>query len=359
MDKYHSMVKAQRTWPGAAFLFLLLLAGACSSGEKKPSPATASNQPPKAMPVEAMIVSPRSLEADIEVPGTILANEATEIHPEVSGRITELHIREGQFVSAGFILAKLYDADLQARMRKLEVQLQIAEQTEKRQGELLKIQGISQQDYDLSLLNVKNIRADMDILKEDIRKTELRAPFSGKLGLKNVSPGAYVTPSTVLTTISQVDQLKLQFNVPERYSTQMKSGLAVNFTIDGTPGIFTASVMATQTDIEEDTRSLAVRALVKGKTTALVPGAFAKVRLTLGKDNQALMVPNTVIVPTGRKKQLFTYKAGQVVVADVSTGVRDSVNVQILQGLKAGDTVITSAVLFLRPGMDVQIAKLR
>jgi membrane fusion protein (multidrug efflux system) len=131
------------------------------------------------------------------------------------------------------LLAKLYDGDLQAQLRKLDVQLQIAEQTEKRQAELIKIQGISQQEYDLSLLGVSNLKADIDILKEAVRKTEIRAPFSGKLGLKNISDGAYVTSATIITTISQVNILKIQFNVPEKYGSQLRTGQSINFTVDG------------------------------------------------------------------------------------------------------------------------------
>jgi len=322
-------------------------------------PANPGAPPPvqKALVVQTLIAAPQSLSADIEVPGTIMANETAEIHPEVSGRLVQLNIKEGTNVSVGALLAKLYDGDLQAQLRKLEVQLKIAEQTEKRQAELVKIQGISQQEYDLSLLGVLNLKADMDIIKESIRKTEIRAPFGGKLGLKNVSPGAYVTPTSVLTTISQVSSLKIQFNVPERYGAQLKPGLPVSFSIDGTNKTFTANVIASEISIDENTRSLAVRALIKQQDPALIPGAFAKVKIVLGKNNEALMVPNSVIIPSGRKKQLYVYEGGKAMMKEVTTGVRDSTNIQVLTGIKAGDTVITSAVLFLRPGLAVELAE--
>ncbi len=323
-------------------------------------PANPAAPPPvqKALVVQTLIAAPQSLSADIEVPGTIMANETAEIHPEVSGRLVQLNIKEGTNVSVGALLAKLYDGDLQAQLRKLEVQLKIAEQTEKRQAELVKIQGISQQEYDLSLLGVLNLKADMDIIRENIRKTEIRAPFGGKLGLKNVSPGAYVTPASVLTTISQVNSLKIQFNVPERYGAQLKPGLPVSFSIDGTNKTFTATVIASEISIDENTRSLAVRALIKQQDPALIPGAFAKVKIVLGKNNEALMVPNSVIIPSGRKKQLYVYEGGKAMMKEVTTGVRDSTNIQVLTGIKAGDTVITSAVLFLRPGLAVELAKI-
>ena len=143
----------------------------CKKKDAAPQ-ATTAPVAAKALPVQIMIAAPQLLSADIEVPGSLMANESTDIHPEVSGRMVQLHINEGGRVAKGALLAKLYDGDLQAQMRKLEVQLKIAEQTEKRQAELLKIQGISQNDYDLSLLQVLNLKADMDIIKESIRKTE-------------------------------------------------------------------------------------------------------------------------------------------------------------------------------------------
>ncbi len=258
----------------------------------------------------------------------------------------------------GDLLAKLYDGDLQAQLRKYEVQLKIAEQTEQRQAELLKIQGISQQDYDASLLQVQTLKADMDIVQEDIRKTEIRAPFDGKLGLKQVSPGAFVSPTTVLTTIGEVNRLKVQFDVPERYSSEVKSGMEVSFNIDGSDKDFHASIIATAVEVSEATRSLAVRAEVKEHDPALRPGVFAQVEIILGKKENALMIPNLVITLQGRKKQIFVYKGGKAIQTDIETGVRDSMNIEVINGLRPGDTVITSSLLFLRPGMPVTVTKI-
>lgn len=319
-----------------------------------PNPASQTG-----LTVEAMVVKGSSLSANIEVPGTILAYESTEIHPEVSGRLVQLNVKEGTNVSQGALLAKLFDGDLQAQMKKLEVQLQIAEQTEKRQAELLKIQGISQQEYDLSLLQVHNLRADMDIVRQSIIKTEIRAPFSGRLGLRNVSPGAYVSPASIITTISQVNQLKLQFNIPERYSAQIKNGLTVDFTVDGSDKTYQASVLATEVKVEENTRSLAVRAAVKNTDANLTPGAFAKVMIVLGQKEDALLIPNNAIIPIGRKKQIYLYQSGKATATEIITGARDSTNIQVLEGIKKGDTVITSAILFLRPDMPVQLGEVK
>jgi membrane fusion protein, multidrug efflux system len=339
---------------------LILCLSACGSKEKKTQVKQTAGGPPKPPPmaVEAMVISPQTISDRIEVPGTILPFETTEIHPEISGRLVMLNVKEGTYVGQGTTLAKLYDGDLQAQLRKYQVQLNIAEQNESRSAELLKIQGISKQDYDLSLLNVNNIKADIDITRANISKTVIRAPFSGKLGLKNVSPGAFVTPSTVITTIGQVKQLKLQFTVPEKYGAQLRTGMNIDFTVDGSTKIFTAAISATEVSVAEESRSLAVRAVVKGADPAIVPGAFANVKIELGKNDAALMIPTGAVVPQGRKKLIYLYKGGKALSTEITTGARDSSNVQVLSGVTGGDTLITTGLLFLRPNSDVKISKL-
>jgi membrane fusion protein, multidrug efflux system len=258
--------------------------------------------------------------------------------------------------------ARLKSLDVQ--LKKSEVQLKIAQQSEDRSSKLLKIQGISQQDYDLASLQVSNIMADMGIIRAQIgeiranmTKLSVYAPYAGKLGLKNISPGAYITPATVITTISQVSQLKLQFNIPEKYGAMIKKGQDINFGIDGTPKNFTAVVLASEGAIDENTRSLAIRAQVKSQDAELIPGAFAKVKILLGKNENALMVPNSSLVPQGRKKLVYLYKNNKAMPNEITTGARDSTNIEVLTGLNTGDTVITSGLLFLRPGIDVKITK--
>lgn len=346
----------------------------CSSKDKKTTSESRQSTPQTTPPlaVEVMIAKEQVLNEDIEVPGSLLAYESTEIHPEVSGRLVLLNVKEGAFVGKGTLLAKLYDGDMQARLRSLEVQikksevqLKIAQQSEDRSAKLLKIQGISQQDYDMSLLQVNNIMADMGIIRAqmgeiraNMTRLSIYAPFGGKLGLKNISPGAYVTPATVITTINQVDQLKLQFDIPEKYGAMIMKGQDINFTIDGTPKNFTAVVLATEGSIQENTRSLAVRALVKSKDTDLLPGAFAKVKIVLGKNENALMIPNNSLIPQGRKKLIFLFSNDKALSTEITTGIRDSTNIQVLTGLNKGDTVITSGLLFLKPGSDVKISKI-
>lgn len=338
-------------------LFAISILGSCSTKRKKEVSIQQNAGPRPAAQVDGYIVQTQVVTESIEIPGTIVANESTEIHPEVSGRITGLFIREGVQVGKGALLAKLYDGDLQAQKRKLEVQLRIARQTEARYEELAKIGGISKQEYELTSLQVSNLRADLDIIRTAIAKTEIRAPFSGKLGLKEISTGAYVTPQSVITSIQKTSGLRIDFNVPEKYTGQLKKGQYVNFTSEGSDRSYTATILATESGIESASRSLTVRAQVKGDQTGLIPGGFARVRLAFEPNADALMVPTQAIISQARGKKVYLYRNGVANFVDVETGVRDSSNVQILSGLTKGDTVIVTGLLGLKPEAKVNIKR--
>jgi len=342
------------------FSIIILSLTACGGKKKKESAQQNQSGPAKAPPmrVDGYIVRPQSFQSIIEVPGNIVANEVAEIHPEVSGRIVQLNVGEGKYVGKGTVLAKLYDGDLQAQLNKVKIQLALAQKTEERQAQLLSIQGISQQDYDISLLQVNSLKADIGILETTISKTVVRAPFSGKLGLKNISPGAYVSPASVIAVINQTEQLKLDFTVPEKYIDQIKIGQLVTFTFEGFKNQMGAKVIATESNVTENTRSLTVRALVMGKDKGLLPGSFAKVKLSFDPDPNALLVPSQAVLPQARGKKIILYKNGTAVFVEITTGIRDSARVQVTDGLKQGDTVVLTGLLSIRPEGKIQIGKI-
>ena len=342
-----------------AILAVLTLVSCKTKKDAAPPSGPGAGGPAPAIEVEGLVVKTSSINEVVEASGTILANEATEIRPEISGRITQLNIREGAVVPQGSLLVKIYDGDLQAQLKKLQVQLQIAEKTEERQKELLKIGGIAQQDYDLSILQVSNIKADIELTRVNISKTEIRAPYTGRLGLKNISPGAYISPTTLVTTITQVSQMKIEFSVPEKYSSQIKNGLTLDFSIDGSSKEYKANILARESSVDENTRNLRIRAIVQGGADQyLVPGTFAKVRMILGENRNAIMIPSNAVIPQARNKQVAVYKGGIAAMVKVETGVRDSTNVQVVDGLSAGDTLVTSGLLFIKPGAKLKLSKI-
>ena len=343
-----------------SFLFILFLLGSCDSKRKKEAQAQqrSSESKPPAPRVDAFVVQSQLISETLEIPGTIVSEDATDIHPEIAGRITGLYIREGSFVNKGAPLVKLYDGDLQAQKRKLQVQLQIAQQTESRHEQLLKIGGISKEDFAASALQVSNLRADLDIINTSIAKTLIRAPFSGKLGLKAISTGAYVTPQTVIAVLQKTNDLKIDFNLPEKYTNLIKKGQLVNFSVAGSSRNYAATISATGSGIEQTTRTLMVRAQVKGETAGLVPGNFARVKLNFDPDPNALLIPSQAIIPQARGKKVVLYRGGNADFVDVVTGVRDSSMVQITSGLNKGDTVVVTGLLSVKPKSKITINRI-
>jgi membrane fusion protein (multidrug efflux system) len=330
---------------------------ACQSADKDDKkPAAKPAQPPSK--VDGYIVSPKLLSQDIEVPGSLMPYEETEVHPEVAGRVISMNFKEGSTIAQGSQLVKLYDGDLQAQLQKLQVQLKVAEQTQERYAELLKINGVSQQEYDLNVLAANNIRADINIIRTSISKTSVRAPFSGKTGLRNISIGAYITPQTVITTVRKLSQLKLEFTVPETYGSKMKPGVPVDFTIENNKNVFSAKIIATENNINEATRSLMVRAVVDKPAPELIAGSFAKVKIPLGENDAALMIPSQAIIPQARNKKVIAIRNGMASMETVTTGARDSAMVEITSGLKVGDTVIITGLLTTKPGSKVLLNNL-
>jgi membrane fusion protein (multidrug efflux system) len=333
---------------------------ACSSKEKKAAEAAAAKPSgPPISKVDGYIVKTVALSDNLELPGSIIANEATAINPEISGRLVYLNAAEGKTVGKGTLLAKIYDGDLVAQLNKLKVQVQVAEQTSKRYEELLKINGISQQEYDLAKLSINNLQADMNIVRSNIMRTEIRAPFSGSLGLKNISPGAFVTPQTIITTIRQNSQLKLDFTLPEKYSGKIRIGQLVAFTAEGNARNYNASILATESGVALDNRSLQVRSLITNNDGKLLPGQFVKVQTKFDPNPDAIMIPSQAIIPQARGKKVAVFHNGNALFVDVITGTRDSANVQITNGLKVGDTIIVTGLMSLKTGGKVQLNKIK
>lgn len=329
-----------------------------SCDSKKPQPAQGRPRVQGTLMVDAFVVERSAVSENVEVPGTLFPFEETQIRAETGGRIVKLNIEEGATVAKGTLLVKIFDQDLQAQLQKLQVQLKINEKTEERNRELLKINAISQQDYDLSTLNVENLRADIQAVKIAISKTEIRAPYKGRLGLRNVSLGSYISPSDIVATIRQVDQLKLEFSIPEKYAKEIGKGYTVRFRVDGGKQEHKAVVLATENSVDQNTRTLKVRGVVTEIDEELVPGLFAKVNLQLGRDANALKVPSQAIIPNVRNKQVIVLKKDSVQFTVVETGIRDSAFVQILDGLQPGDTVITTGLMAIRPTTKVKVQRM-
>lgn len=341
-----------------AMVIAWIIAGCNSEKEKSPVGSSTSKNKP-ATKVDGYVVTPKTLESTITVSGSLLAFEEVDLKNEVAGRVVKINLPEGKFVKEGTLLVKLFDDDLQANLKKLQSQLAIQEEIYKRQTELFNVNGISQNDYDQTILQVNSLKAEIEVEKTMIRKTEVLAPFDGVIGLRNISIGAVVTPSTSLASIRAENKLKLDFSVPEKYSNKIQPGLDVQFYISGNNNPFLASVMATEREIDASTRNLKVRAVVTSPSSELLPGAFTNVVLKFGANEQALMVPTQALIPRERNKSVIVSRNGIARMVQVKTGVRETSAVEITEGLVPGDTIVISGILFVKEGMKIAFSSVK
>ncbi len=309
--------------------------------------------------VDAYIVSPSYLSSNIMVTGSLAAYNEVELKNEVAGRITMVNLPEGKFVKKGTLLVKLYDADLQASLMKMKSQLDIQQRVYNRQKKLLQVDGISQNEVDQTLLQIRTITADIDEENALIRKTEVRAPFDGTIGLRNISIGAVVSANTMLATIRTNQKIKLDFYIPEKYSSIITNGMTVNFTMANSDKTYNARVIATEQGIESTTRNLKVRAMVSSISKELIPGAFANVNLKLGDKAHALLIPSHAIIPEEETKSVIVAQHGKAHFTKIKTGIRKSSMIEVTDGLASGDTIITSGILFLKEGDKLKYSSIK
>ena len=310
------------------------------------------------VPVDIMIASNQPIQNIIEANGSAIANEYVELRPEVSGRLIYLDFPEGKMVKKGTILARVNDADLLAQIEKSKVLLDIAEKTADRDKQLLEVNGINQADYDMALNQVNSLKADIVYTQTLVDKTVIKAPFDGVLGLRQVSPGAYVTPQNMIATLQQTAQVKIDFTVPDMYGNVIKTGNMVEVELNSeTKQRGLARIIAIEPGANTDTRNLKIRALLSG--SPINPGAFVKVFIDAGKGRASVKIPANCIIPDDKNNQAILIKNGKASFVDIKTGVRDENNVEILKGIQVGDSVVVTGVLFARPNSKLLVRKVK
>ncbi len=326
-----------------------------SSGpEGKKNPASGSNAP---LPVKVHILKEQSLENRVLTSGSIIANEEVQLMSEVGGKIVKIFFREGSIVKEGDMLVKINDSELQAQLTREKFRLKLLQENEFRQKKLLEKEAISQADYDVSLNELNVIKAETELINAQIAKTEIRAPFNGVIGLKYVSEGSYVTPSTVIASLQNINPIKIDFSIPEKYASLVKRGDNVNFKVTGDEKTYTGKIYAIEPKIDPISRTLKIRGIYNNTGNNIFPGSFADVELVLKEIDDAIMIPTHALVPELKGQKVFLYKNGKAFSQSVETGIRNQETVQITSGLSNKDTLITTGILQLRGGMPVAISE--
>jgi membrane fusion protein (multidrug efflux system) len=336
---------------------ILLLGTSLIACKQKADPSGASRTAQETV-VDVLVVSPQTVSNNIEVSGTVVANEYVELHPEASGRLIFLNVPEGKWVKAGTIIARVNDADIKAQIEKTRVLLDLAQKTEERDRQLLDINGINQSDYDAALNAVNSYKADISYNQALLDKTVVKAPFDGIVGLRQVSLGAYVSPTTLIATMQQLDKIKIDFTLPEQYSNIIKIGGTVDVELDATTkNRSKATIIAIEPEVNQASRNLTVRALLQ--TTKANPGAFVKVYVNAATNSKAILIPTNSLIPDDKNNQVILLRDGKASFVNVKTGLRLSNNVEITNGIKTGDTVVVTGVLFARPKAPLRVRSIK
>ena len=298
--------------------------------------------------VTGIIVKTTTFDNNLSLSGSIEANEQIEIHSEVSGIVEGIYFTEGSYVNKGQVLFKVNDIELRAQLRQASTQENLAAENQRRAKLLLQKEAISQEEFDVANAGFASAQAQSQLIRAQISKTSVKAPFSGKIGLRSISPGTYITPTIVVAKLVNTGKLKITFSIPEKYATQVKSGSTIDFTVSGSDKVYNAKIYAIEPEIAVATRTLQIRAIADNTDGKLFPGTFADVKLPLNIIKDAIVVPSEAIVPVQNGKKVYIANMGKAKEVMVDATTRTDASILILSGLKAGDTLITSGVMSLK-----------
>ncbi len=305
--------------------------------------------------VRGLIVTTRDISNNISSIGTALASEEVEIKSEITGRVTGIFFKEGSLVSKGQLLIKINDLELQAQLSKAKNSLKLLKDKADRQSTLYEKQFISKENLDLALNELNSLKSDIELLNVQISKTEIRAPFPGKIGIRSISEGAYVSSSTVIANLQNISQIKIDFTIPEKYASLIKLADNIMFKPTGEKDFLYGKVYAIEPKINTATRTILVRGLYSNAGNKVIPGSFLDVKLELQKISNAVLIPSYALIQEVKGDMVFVYRGGKAVRQTVETAQRTESSVQVTSGINGGDTIITTGILQLKNNMKVKI----
>lgn len=298
--------------------------------------------------VTGIVVQTSTFDNNLSLSGSIEANEQIEIHSEVSGIVEGIYFNEGSYVNKGQVLFKVNDIELKAQLRQAVTREGLAAENERRAKLLLQKEAISQEEADVARADHASAQAQSQLIRAQIAKTSVKAPFSGKIGLRSISPGTYITPTVVVAKLVNTGKLKITFSIPEKYASQVKTGSIIDFTVSGSDKTYNGKIYAIEPEVAVATRTLQIRAIADNTDGKLFPGTFADIKLPLNIIKDAIVVPSEAIAPVQSGKKVYVANMGKAKEVMVDATTRTDSSILILSGLKAGDTLITSGVMSLK-----------
>ena len=308
-----------------------------------------------ALKVNGIIDKHESFSNSLAIAGSIEANEQVDIRSEVSGLVTDILFTEGSAISKGKVLIKINDQELQAQLSQALTKQKLAQETEYRAGMLLEKEAISKEEYDVALAELRSLQSQTQLIRAQLAKTQIRAPFSGKIGLRTISAGEYITPANNIARLVSTDPVKILFSIPEKYAGTIKLNTSIAFTVAGSKNVYQGSIYAIEPGIDLSTRTLQLKAKASNSNGELLPGSFAKIDLPLNNTDDAILIPTESIVPILQGKKVFISSNGKAKEVMVETGTRTDKSILISSGLNVGDTILTTGIMSLKDGMPITV----
>lgn len=327
----------------------------CGTKAETPNKPARQIEASPALPVDIMVVRGASLLQEEIMAGSISPSREVIITSEIAKKVAYVAFKDGSYVTQGQLLYKLGDADIRARIRQLQAELNLAKTNEQRMASLLKTETVRQAEYDETLMHLQSLVAEQDGLFVTLSKTEIRAPFSGMIGITKVYAGAFVTPGAPMVELQDQASVKLNFSVSEKYLPLVKLGSKVKFTTEVAKDTFTASITATEPGIESQNRSFPLQAVAPNYSKLIKPGMSAKVMFNTAPDTKGITVPTEALIPNGNGYSVFVVKNGSAAITPVVISNRNESEAIITKGLNDGDSVMISNILSAADGMRVQV----
>lgn len=325
------------------------------TNQKKEAKQNGPSGARSAAKVYGIVIQGQPFSDFLSLSGSLEADEQIELHSEISGIVESINFSEGSRVGQGQMLIRINDAELQAQLSQAMTRNNLAAENERRAKLLLEKEAISQEEYDIASADFRTAQSQIQLIRAQLSKTVIRAPFSGTIGLRNISKGSYVTPATIIAQLVNTHRLKVSFSIPEKYANKVRVNNQIKFNVQGVEGEFTAKIYATEPSVEMNTRTLLVKAITPNPNAQLIPGTFANIIFPLETLENGLLVPAEALIPIQNGKKVFVMRNKKAKEVLVETGARTDSAVLITSGLIAGDTVLTSGVMSLRDGSPVQV----
>jgi len=303
---------------------------------------------------QVFVVESSELNSGIQAVGTLLPNEEVDIVSEIAGKIVGVYFEEGRSVSQNQLLIKVEDTDLQAQLKRAEYQLKLLSERLDRQKILLDKEAVSREEFDQVQTDYNILLADIELLKTKIAKTEIRVPFSGTIGFRDVSVGSYMQPNTLISHLSDQYKLKVEFSIPEKHASASLIGKRILFKTEASDKEYESVVYAVDSKVDIATRTVVVRGIFDNTKENLKSGMFVRLTLVTESSSNIILIPTEAIVPEMDGKKVWIVSDGVAQAKIVTTGFRSNNKIEILSGLGVGDSVMITGLMQVREGAAVK-----